>query len=63
MLTEERLEQLQSLWWEETNEDWTQEWRDSLTPEEQATVEGWDSHYCDGVLKMCQEIVKKENQG
>ncbi len=31
-----------TLFWAETNENWTQEWRDDLTKEEAALVAQWD---------------------
>ena len=37
-MTEQRKEELLSLWWKETNEDETQEWRDELTADEQGST-------------------------
>ena len=55
IMTEQRREELLHLWWEETNEDWTQEWRDELTPEEQALIDSWDSSFINGVTQMIQD--------
>ena len=38
-MTDKRREELLFLWEAETNEDWTQKWRDELTADEQAEVE------------------------
>jgi len=61
MPNKERLEQLCSLWWDETNEAWTQKWRNGLTKEEQEIVTGWDNHYCGSVVRLCQRIMDLEN--
>lgn len=54
-MTEERREDLLHLWWEETSEDWTQEWRDELTPEEAALVDSWDSGFINGIARMIRD--------
>lgn len=56
MMTDKRREELASLFWAETNEDWTQEWRDDLTPEEAALVEQWDRDFEMGLARMCNSI-------
>lgn len=61
MPTKERIESLYSLWLNETNEDWTQEWREELTQEELGLVEQWDSDYCHGTLRICQAILSLEH--
>ncbi len=61
MISEERKAELQELWWDETNEDWTQEWRDELTKEEQALINQWDEQYGAGSLRMCQEILQQDD--
>lgn len=60
MPTKERIESLYSLWLNETNEDWTSEWREDLTQKELELVEQWDNDYCRGVLRICQEILSLE---
>ena len=52
-----RREQLLGNWKSETNEDWTQEWRDDLTPEELEFVAQLDGNYNKGVLSMCMAIL------
>lgn len=55
-----RKEELAQLWGDETNEEWTQEWRDELTPEEQALVAKWDANACRGIRRLCDEILTLE---
>ena len=45
MVSKNREAALLSLWWSETNEKWTQEWRDGLNGEELALVESWDRRF------------------
>lgn len=54
-MTEQRKEELLSLWFEETNEEWTQEWRNELTADEQAIVESWDYGFVDGISRMIRD--------
>lgn len=54
-MTEQRKEELLSLWWKETNEDETQEWRDELTADEQAVVENWDYDFANEIAQMIQD--------
>jgi len=56
-VSDERRDELLELFWSETNEDWTQEWRDDLTPEESVLVDGWDDAYEKGVLRLMERIV------
>lgn len=39
MITPERKADLQDSFWNETNEEWTQEWRDELIEEENKLIE------------------------
>lgn len=54
-MTEQRKEELLSLWLEETNENWTQEWRDGLTADEQAEVEQWDYGFFNGIVQIIRD--------
>lgn len=54
-MTEQRKKELLSLWLEETNENWTQEWRDGLTADEQAEVEQWDYGFFNGIVRMIRD--------
>lgn len=56
----QRYEELQQLFWSETNESETQEWRDELTEEEAAMVKQWDSELQSGIAKLVAENKAEE---
>ena len=58
MISKNREAALLSLWWSETNEKWTQEWRDGLNGEELALVESWDRRFSSGVYQLCLDILQ-----
>lgn len=58
-ITPEREDELRELFNSETNEDWTQEWRDSLNGQEQRLVDKWDTAYAKGVKNICEKIIEK----
>lgn len=60
---EERRDELYSLWCEETNDAWTEEWRENLTPEEISLVDAWDEKSNSGLLKVCQDILAHKKYG
>ena len=60
MVSKNREATLLSLWWSETNEKWTQEWRDGLNGEELALVESWDRRFSSGVYQLCLDILQAE---
>lgn len=60
MVSEARKDEMLENWWAETDEEWTEEWRDELTPEETALVEQWDNQYCKGMARMAQAILDAE---
>ena len=57
MVSKNREAALLSLWWSETNEKWTQEWRDGLNGEELALVESWDRR-CPGVAAGGDSVIQ-----
>lgn len=57
-MTPEQIETLYSLWNDEGPED--DEWRETLTDEEQALVDQWDNQYNSVILRLCEDILKKE---
>lgn len=61
-MTEERKDQLLWLWGEETNDPDTQEWRDDLTPEEEAKVAEWDANAERGMGEMARRTLELEEQ-
>ena len=52
MISEQRMQKISALFWAETSEDWTQEWRDELTEEEIVLVKGWDYDFTQISLRM-----------
>lgn len=58
-ISEEREAELQSLFWDETNEPETQEWREDLTADEAAMVEQWDARTAQGMSKLASEILER----
>ena len=58
MVSKNREAALLSLWWSETNEKWTQEWRDGLNGEELALVESWDRRFSSGAHQLCLDILQ-----
>lgn len=58
MVSREREAALLSLWWSETEEDCTQEWRDELREEELALVESWDRRFSSGAYQLCLDILQ-----
>ena len=58
MITKMRIEEMESLFWSETNEDWTQDWREELTDEEDALICEWDEKVRRGMLNLCNEILR-----
>ena len=59
-IEQKRLDELRRLWWDETCEPETQEWRDDLTPSEEKFVESWDHAYNLGVKSLCEQILHHE---
>lgn len=57
MLTVERQDELNSLFWSETNDEWTQDWRDGLMPEEIAYVNALDTGYEHALTRVAQQIL------
>lgn len=52
--------ELQRLFWAETNDLETQEWREDLTAEEAELVAAWDDQAEIGIALLCREILKTE---
>lgn len=55
-----RREELLDNWEHETNESWTQEWREELSPGELEYVAQLDSGYRSGVRRLCTDILIQE---
>lgn len=56
MISQEHKKYLLDLWFEETNEDWTQVWRDELNQEELALVSLWDRGYSESICCVMERI-------
>ena len=62
MIRSERLAEIESLFWSETNEDWTQEWREELTVEESNLVDEWDNRVARGMYNLAKCILDLEKK-
>ena len=61
-ISQNQIDDIQNMFWSETNEEWTQEWRDDLTNEESAIVDKWDAEIDKGLYKLCKAIVELEDK-
>ena len=52
MISKKRMQQLQNLWINETNEEWTMKWRDDLTSEEETLVDKWDQQLIEDMTRI-----------
>lgn len=55
----QRYEELQYLFWNETNDPESQEWREDLTADEAAMVEQWDLQTAKGFSQLATDIVER----
>ena len=58
MITQERYEELESYWNDETNDEDTQEWRYELTQEEEELVDEWDYNFNAGMCSVLKKILE-----
>ncbi|MCL2060521.1 MAG: hypothetical protein FWH01_15970 [Oscillospiraceae bacterium] len=56
MITKERIAELESMFWSETNEPWTTDWREELTDEEDELIFEWDEQVSRGFRNLILEI-------
>ena len=56
MISPERETALRDNWGSETNEPWTEEWREDLTDEERELVEKWDKTFEDAYERIMWKI-------
>jgi len=61
-ISKERLDELEECFWSETNDEWTQEWRDELSPAESAIVDEWDGDYEKATRKLVEAIVAAQER-
>ena len=62
MITRERFEELNSYFWQESNEVETQEWRDELTAEEAKLIDEWDEQNRLCMLRMLEKILENDRK-
>lgn len=61
MISKKRMKQLQNLWIDETNEEWTMKWRDDLTSEEETLVDKWDQQFIDDMTRIANAITSRNS--
>ena len=61
MVTKERIEEMEENFWSESNDEDTQDWRETLTDEEMKLVDKWDNEYAKITVKLCKQILDIEN--
>ncbi len=57
-VSEEREEELEEYFWNESNDPETQEWRDELTAAESALVDQWDARVSQGMGNLAKETLR-----
>lgn len=63
-MTEERKQELDREWNEcdLMDDEEYRDWYEGLTDEEQALIDAWDKQYQKGALRICEEILAREEQ-
>lgn len=56
MITPERLNEMESLFWAESIDPETEEWRNDLNAEEAALVADWDDQVNQGISQLIEDI-------
>ena len=59
---QDRIDELRDLFWSETSENWTQEWRDDLSAAESELVSQWDRDCDRGIYNLCKAITELEEK-
>lgn len=60
VVSPDRETELQNLFWAESNDPETQEWRENLTPAEAALVDKWDNNYVVASGRIAKKILELE---
>ncbi|MET1247633.1 hypothetical protein ABWW58_02455 [Sporolactobacillus sp. STCC-11] len=60
MIAKERMSELSELFWSETNDEETQQWRDELNEEEEHMVSDWDGKLASSMKPLCKKIIELE---
>ena len=61
-ITQERIDELFSIWINETSDPETEEWREDLTEHEFRLVDSWDRVYYTGFYDLCNDILMISEQ-
>lgn len=59
MIAKERIEEIESYWWSETNDEESQEWRDDLNEEEKKYVDDFDKIYDENFDKFYEKLKQR----
>lgn len=61
-MTEERKQELLQEWdlTDNMDDDEYWEWYSDLPIDEQKQIDAWDEQYCNGVCRLCEEILKRQ---
>lgn len=59
MISKERIKELEHYFWNESNDEDTQEWRDELNLEEEKLIESWDDRVNTATKNLCEKMVNK----
>ena len=62
LICKKRLADIEGLFWSETNEEWTLEWREELTAEEANLVDEWDDRVAKGMYRLVERIVELDKK-
>lgn len=62
MIDQKRLRELEDLYWNETEDPETWDWRDDLTTEEDELIKAWEKKTETGFLKICKDILENEKK-
>jgi hypothetical protein len=58
MISQDRIDELEYYFYNESNDEDTQTWRDYLNKEEQELINKWDKQFSKGMINVCEEILK-----
>ena len=59
MILKERLEEIENYFWDESNDEDTQDWRMNLNVEEEKLVSAWDRKFSNAIVTICSKILSK----
>lgn len=62
MILQERIDELEYYFYNESNDEDTQTWRDDLNHEEQELINKWDKQFNQGMMNVCEKILKHNKE-